>query len=247
MKKDEKERSRAAGGEAEGDHGFNADDPPDMEVALRCITLLEDLGSGEMLEGILETIRSIRDKMTDPCARKLIEERLRELTGKQGKNHARLFRTIGQPILIQPSAPSRNLEMGKAPEPDHDGLINGLECILLVEDDQTVRDVAEYVLKRCGYTVLLAEDGERALEIYRERRCEISLVVLDLVMPGMGGRRCFEELLMLDPGMKIVIVSGYSVDGPPKSFLDAGAKEFVKKPYDVKNLTRIIRKVLDTD
>ena len=150
----------------------------------------------------------------------------------------------GKPTL---TAPSDHPAVKKSPGSRHDGFLHGSECILLVEDEQTVREVAEYVLRRCGYRVLLAEDGERALNLLRERGGEIDLVVLDLIMPGMGGRRCLEEMLALDPGMRIVVASGYSVDGPPKAFLEAGAREFVKKPYDVKYLTRIIRKVLDTE
>lgn len=154
-------------------------------------------------------------------------------------------RTIDRPALILRSDHSG--DSPKDPDPDQEEFLQGSECILLVEDEETVRDVAEFVLKRCGYKVLLAEDGERALDLFRERKGEISLVVLDLIMPGMGGKRCLEEMLALDPGTRIMVVSGYSADGPPTAFLDAGAKEFVKKPYDIKYLTRIIRKVLDTD
>ncbi len=86
MKEDEKETPKGASGEAKGDPRFDADEPTDMEIALRCIKLLEDLGSKDMPKGILETIRSIKDQMTNPYARKLVEERLREFTDKQEKN-----------------------------------------------------------------------------------------------------------------------------------------------------------------
>ena len=86
MKKDEKKRPKGeTRGAAPRESGFNADEPVDMETALRCIKLLDDLGSQGMVEGILETIRSIRDKMTNPYARKLIDERLREFSGKAGE------------------------------------------------------------------------------------------------------------------------------------------------------------------
>lgn len=153
--------------------------------------------------------------------------------------------TIDRPALILRS--DHPGDSPKDPDPDQEGFLPGSECVLLVEDEETVRDVAEFVLKRCGYKVLLAEDGERALDLFRERKGEISLVVLDLIMPGMGGKRCLEEMLALDPETKIVVASGYVEDGPPKSILDAGAKEFVKKPYDVRLLTGIVRKVLNED
>lgn len=131
-------------------------------------------------------------------------------------------------------------------EGSYDHHLRGSECILIVDDEQSLRDVAEYVLRKLGYTTLLAADGESALHIYQERKDEISLVVLDLIMPGLGGRRCLEELLKMDPQARIVVVSGYTDEEPPSVFLEAGAREYVTKPYDMKDLTRVIRKVLDT-
>lgn len=128
-----------------------------------------------------------------------------------------------------------------------DDQLRGSECILIVDDEQSLRDVAEYVLQKLGYRPLLAPDGESALLLYRERREEISLVVLDLIMPGMGGRRCLEQLLELDPQARVIVVSGFKDEEPRSVFLEAGAREYVNKPYDMKDLTRIIRKVLDED
>src|SRR3989304_2502706 len=97
-----------------------------------------------------------------------------------------------------------------AMEGAYDQELRGSECILIVDDEQSLRDVAEYVLRKLGYTTLLAADGESALHIYQERKDEISLVVLDLIMPGLGGRRCLEELLKMDTQARIIVVSGYT-------------------------------------
>ncbi|RJR47259.1 MAG: response regulator [Desulfobacteraceae bacterium] len=119
------------------------------------------------------------------------------------------------------------------------------ECILMVDDEQCLRDVAEYVLSKLGYRVLLAADGESAIQLYREGKNNISLIVLDLIMPGMGGMRCLEQLLKIDPAARIIVVSGYTNEQPPGGFTGIGAREFVTKPYDMVALSKVIRKVMD--
>ena len=105
----------------------------------------------------------------------------------------------------------------------------GSETILLVDDEEPLRDLGEQMLKRFGYRVLTAPDGETALEIYRQKGKAISLVILDIIMPGMGGRRCLEELLRIDPAARIVVSSGYSINGATGEAFK-NAKSFLYKP-----------------
>jgi len=121
----------------------------------------------------------------------------------------------------------------------------GSETILLVDDDKPIRDLAEEMLRRFGYTVITAADGEQALEIYREKQAYISLVVLDLIMPGMGGHKCLEEILNVDPSQKVIIASGYSVGGSTNEAVKSGAKSYLKKPYEIGPMLKAIRQVLD--
>jgi len=121
----------------------------------------------------------------------------------------------------------------------------GSETILLVDDEEILRDIGRDILETFGYTVLLAPDGESALELYKERRKHISLVILDLIMPGMGGKQCLEKLLKINPDTKVVIASGYSIDGHAKDALKAGAKAFVSKPYELNKMLQAVRSVLD--
>ena len=83
--------------------------------------------------------------------------------------------------------------------------------------------------------------------MYQQRGDEIALVILDLIMPEMGGKQCLEGLLSLDPSVKVVIASGYSADGPTKESLTAGAKGFVNKPYDIRQVLEVVREVLDAE
>jgi two-component system cell cycle sensor histidine kinase/response regulator CckA len=123
----------------------------------------------------------------------------------------------------------------------------GDEAILLVDDEEILRNIGKSILERFGYTVLLAPDGESALELYGKRAKDISLVILDLIMPGMGGKRCLEEILKLNPQAKVVIASGYSINGHAKDALESGARAFVSKPYEMNQMLEVVRKVIDED
>ncbi|MBW2333696.1 MAG: PAS domain S-box protein [Deltaproteobacteria bacterium] len=121
----------------------------------------------------------------------------------------------------------------------------GNETILLVDDEEAIRELGKDIITRFGYTVLIASDGETALEIYRENKKEISLVILDIIMPGMGGRKCLEELLKINPELRIIIASGYSMNGPSKEVIKAGAKGFISKPYNINQILKAVRETLD--
>ncbi|MBF0528403.1 MAG: response regulator [Deltaproteobacteria bacterium] len=121
----------------------------------------------------------------------------------------------------------------------------GPETILLVDDETQLRDFALQALKRFGYDVMTASSGEEALEIYMAQPRVIDLVILDIGMPGMGGHKCLREILKVNPAAKVVIASGYSVNGQLKKTLDAGAVGFIGKPYQMADLLNKVRKVLD--
>jgi CheY-like chemotaxis protein len=100
---------------------------------------------------------------------------------------------------------------------------------------------------RIGYTVLTAVDGETALKLYREQKGQIDLVILDLIMPGMSGTSVLDALLKLDPATKVIVASGYSDIGPMRESREAGAKSFIAKPYEIKQLLQMIREVMDRE
>jgi len=121
----------------------------------------------------------------------------------------------------------------------------GNETILIVDDENFLRDLGQRMLTKFGYGVLTAPDGETAVQIYREQSAQISLVILDLIMPGIGGRNCLDLILEQDPSARVIIASGYSVDGPTKKELESKAKGFISKPFELNQLTRIVRQTLD--
>ncbi|MFH0824131.1 MAG: ATP-binding protein, partial [Pseudomonadota bacterium] len=141
-----------------------------------------------------------------------------------------------------PAVMSRGAEentiVGKKP-------LGGSETILLVDDEELIRDLGARILTKAGYKVIMTHNGREALEVYREHGHEIALVVLDLIMPEMGGKQCLEGMLSHNPQIKVVIASGFSGGGPGKDALEAGAKGFVGKPYDIRQMLEVIRAVLD--
>jgi len=121
----------------------------------------------------------------------------------------------------------------------------GSETILLVDDEEPIRGLGTQILEEFGYTVLTAADGESALQLYSKKQKKIDLVILDLIMPGMGGKLCLLELLKINLEAKVAIASGYSPDGPTREILKNGAKGFISKPYDLRQMLKVIREVLD--
>lgn len=126
-------------------------------------------------------------------------------------------------------------------------LTGGSECILVVDDEESLRQLAAETLDYFGYKTITATDGESAIELYKNKRGQIALVIMDLIMPGMGGRRCLNELLLRDPNVKVLIASGYLHDEEMNAIIKAGAKGFIVKPYKMEELLHAVRKHLDIE
>jgi CheY-like chemotaxis protein len=121
----------------------------------------------------------------------------------------------------------------------------GDETILVVDDEDMIWEILIENLQDLGYTVILAEHGEDAVEIYRENPGLIDAVILDMVMPKMNGREAFTELKKLDENIKVLLSSGYMAEGEAGDLLEAGAKGFLRKPYKMIDLAKMIRNILD--
>jgi len=124
-------------------------------------------------------------------------------------------------------------------------VVQGNETILLVEDEELVLDISQEILKALGYRVLIARDGKEALQVYQSAQQPIDMVILDMIMPGMGGGETFDHLRKIDPGLKVLLSSGYSLDGQAKEILQRGCNGFIQKPFDIKQLSNKIREILE--
>jgi len=116
--------------------------------------------------------------------------------------------------------------------------------VLVVDDEQIVREMAKNALERRGYTVLLADSGPAAIEVLRRHPGDIALVILDLSMPRMNGEEVLPELRKLRPGVKVVVSSGYSEAETMTLFKGQAVSGFIQKPYTSDRLADKIRTVL---
>jgi signal transduction histidine kinase/ActR/RegA family two-component response regulator/HAMP domain-containing protein len=122
----------------------------------------------------------------------------------------------------------------------------GNETILIVEDEQLLRDMAHIILRECGYRVIEAASGKEALEVWDQHQGSIQLLVTDMVMPeGVSGVELAEKLLAKQPRLKVIFTSGYTMDDMSGKFLARNNARFLQKPYTRTTLARAVRQALD--
>ncbi len=129
-------------------------------------------------------------------------------------------------------------ETVQSPEPQNRG------TVLLVDDEQAVLKVATEILRKLRFEVLAADSGREALRLYRRNHKDVVLVILDIVMPGMGGSEVFQQLRQLEPEVKVLLCSGYSIQGEADRLIGIGANGFIQKPFSLRSLEQSINDVL---
>ena len=130
-------------------------------------------------------------------------------------------------------------------ETDRDSVQRGTETILVAEDHEGLREIAQCMLEELGYHVLLARDGEEALCIFQKNQERIALALLDVVMPRMNGTDAYARMFAIDPNLPAIFVTGYSADVPLLSPNLNKDLAVLQKPYTRKALGRKVREVLD--
>ncbi len=133
--------------------------------------------------------------------------------------------------VVSDSAPAQEIPLGS-------------ETILLVDDEQMILEVAADLLETLGYRVITANGGRAALSIYSEKGEEIDLVLLDLIMPDLGGKETFAQLKTMNPQVRVLLSSGYSLDGEATAIMQQGCQGFIQKPFDLEQLSYKLREVL---
>ncbi|MCL5124198.1 MAG: response regulator [Deltaproteobacteria bacterium] len=164
---------------------------------------------------------------------------------KRHGGHIICLSELGHGTTFKIYFPATQVKKGLAPSASVDAMQGGAETILLVDDEESLRDLGTTILNNFGYEVITACNGKEALAIYRKHKNKISLILLDLIMPEMDGRQCLAEILLIDPKAKILVASGYSENGQANDVAAAGAKGFVEKPYNMKKLLITVREALD--
>ena len=123
-------------------------------------------------------------------------------------------------------------------------LSQGSGTILFVDDEDTVRELGTEMLEVLGYTVIAAENGRQALEIYRERHSEIAGILLDLTMPHMDGEETFRALRRMNHDVRVIVASGFSEHEVTQKFVGKGIAGFIQKPFKLEELSTNIRKIV---
>jgi len=124
-------------------------------------------------------------------------------------------------------------------------LIRGHGTILVVDDEDVIRDITRSILEECGYQVVVAENGLVGLDIYRADYRKIDLVLLDIVMPKLSGKETFQEMIRINPAAKILVASGFKQDERVRDILNKGAVGFIQKPYTMLRLSEIVYNVMN--
>lgn len=126
-----------------------------------------------------------------------------------------------------------------------DEIPKGTETVLLVDDEEIILDVGKDMLTEIGYKVLLAKSGKEAVEVYRKHKDTIDLVIVDLIMPGEGGGEVYDRIKEINPDVKVLLSSGYSIDSQAKEILARGCDAFIQKPFGMQELSQRIREILE--
>jgi PAS domain S-box-containing protein len=140
--------------------------------------------------------------------------------------------------------PTSENPLSEIKEPSKD-IIMGYETVLLVDDEDVMINVGKEMIQKLGYNVSIARNGEEAIGIYEKDRDTIDLIILDMIMPKMGGGETFDRLKQIDQGVKVLLSSGYSMDDRASDIIKRGCKGFMQKPFSILELSHKLREILD--
>ncbi|MEE8300394.1 MAG: PAS domain S-box protein, partial [Desulfatiglandales bacterium] len=125
-------------------------------------------------------------------------------------------------------------------------VLKGTETVLLVDDEDMIIDVGREILKAVGYKVLVARSGKEGIKICKKNKDKIDLVILDMIMPEIDGGEAYDRMKKINPDIKVLLSSGYSIDGQATEILKRGCNGFIQKPFSIKKLSRELRRILDS-
>ena len=118
------------------------------------------------------------------------------------------------------------------------------ETVFLIDDDDMIVDVGEQILNSSGYDVVSAKSGKEAIEVYKENHSRIDMVILDMILPDMGGGDTYDRLKEINPGIKVLLASGYDIDYQGRDIMERGCDGFIQKPFNMNELLEKVRGIL---
>jgi CheY-like chemotaxis protein len=150
----------------------------------------------------------------------------------------------GQGSCFTALFPAAERSAGRPPAAPRDAALQGTGVILVVDDEQMVRKMLKKALERHGYTVLMADGGSAAIDVFRRHPGEIALVVLDLSMPHMSGEEALAELVKIRPQVKVVVSSGYAESQVMTLFQGQRVSGFIQKPFTSKGIAEKVKECI---
>lgn len=163
---------------------------------------------------------------------------------KGHRGHVRVYSEEGVGTTFIILLPVTDQELDADVEAGTQSPTLGSGTILVVDDEEMIRDLLCEMLREIGFDVITAQDGQEGVDIYRKRGTEIDLVILDMVMPKLSGPEVFQKLKKINPDIKVILSTGFSRDTAVQETLDQGILEFVQKPYRMDQLSAALSKVL---
>ena len=164
------------------------------------------------------------------------------------KNHGgfiNVYSEEGKGTTFTTYLPASGSEVSGQKSEIREDVRHGNETVLLIDDEDMIIDVAKQLLEKMGYTVLIARSGKEAVETYEKNKDEIDIVILDMIMPEISGGETFDRLKSINPRIKVLLSSGYSIDGQAAEILKRGCDGFIQKPFKISELSESIRLVLN--
>ena len=164
------------------------------------------------------------------------------IKGHQGMINVESVTGQGTTFTIYLPSSDKELVQGKTTAEE---ILTGTETILLVDDEQMVLEVNKELLESMRYKVYAAGSGQEGIAVYMEKKDKIDLVILDMVMPGISGSETFDRLREINPDVKVLLSSGYSLTGEAQAIMDRGCNGFLQKPFRLEELSGKVREMLD--
>jgi PAS domain S-box-containing protein len=221
------------------------DAPPEAAPGSYVRIDVADTGVGmdaQTLTRIFEPFFTTREKELDtglglPSAIEIVKRHSGFITVRSEKERGSTFSVFLPAIsgaLAPPPKPAAAERCGK-------------NTILLVEDEEMVANIGCQMMERLGYRVIVALTGKEAMALYEARWAEIDLVILDLIMPGMGGGAVFDRIRAINPKAAVLLSSGFTLGGQTSEIIKRGCRGFIQKPFSIEQLKRKISEILPVD
>ena len=215
---------------------------PDLKPGPHVCLIVEDNGKGMDKE--------TRDRIFEPFFTTKFQGRGLGMASAFGivKNHdgqISVYSEMDRGTVVRIYLPAVEALVGEPKKPKIEPITTkSTGTILVIEDEQMVMDVTRALLEKLGYHVLAAMTGKEAVNIAKTFDGEIDLAILDMVLPDMGGKAIYPLMMEARSNLKVIVCSGYSIDGPAQEVLDAGAQDFIQKPFTMATLSERLKKIL---